>query len=157
MDRMSRTIFIQQDSANDHIHEDDEEFNNELMEQDIDAKLYMQTPNSPTVNLLDLGFFGAIQSFNNVSPKNKEELIQLVTKAYDNYLQHKLNRTWLTLQSCFNQIILHHGDNDYSIEHILKAKLEQAGQLSDVLDVVDEDTYLMNNESDSESNSYNQS
>ena len=68
----------------------------------------------------------------------------MVTEAYDNYLQHKLNRMWLTLQSCFNQIILHHGDNDYSIEHILKEKLEWAGQLPDILDVVDEDTYQMN-------------
>ena len=63
---------------------------------------------------------------------------------------------WLTLQSCFNQIILHHGDNDYSIEHISKATLEWAGQLLDVLDMVD-DTYQTNNESDSESNSYNKS
>ena len=55
-DRMSRTIFIQQVGAKPHIHEDDEEFNNALMEQDIDAKLYMQTLNSPDVNLLDLGF-----------------------------------------------------------------------------------------------------
>ena len=55
-DRMSRTIFIQQDGAKTHIHEDDEEFNNALMEQDINAKLYTQTPNSPDVNLLDLGF-----------------------------------------------------------------------------------------------------
>ena len=55
-DRMSRTIFIQQHSAKTHIYEDDEEFNNALMEQDIDAKLYMQTPNSSDVNLLDLVF-----------------------------------------------------------------------------------------------------
>ena len=88
---MSRTIFIQQDGAKNHIREDDEEFNSELMEQDIDAKLYMQTPNSPDINLLDSGFFRAIQSFNDVSPMNEEELIQLVTEAYDNYLQHKLN------------------------------------------------------------------
>ena len=82
---MSRTIFIQQDGAKNHIHEDDEEFNNALMEQDIDAKLYMQTLNSPDTNLLDLGFFRAIQSFNDELPKNKEELIQSVTEAYDNY------------------------------------------------------------------------
>ena len=63
---------------------------------------------------------------------------------------------WLTLQSCFNQIILHHGDNDYSIEDISKTKLEQAGQLLDVLDVVDEDAYQTNNESDEKSNSYNE-
>ena len=38
----------------------------------------------------------------------------------------------------FNQIILNHGDNDYNIEHLLKEKLEQMGQLPDVLDVVEE-------------------
>ena len=53
---MSRTIFIQQDGVKNHICEDDEEFNNAFMEPDIDAKLYMQTLNSPDVNLLDLGF-----------------------------------------------------------------------------------------------------
>ena len=84
-DRMLRTVYIQQDSAKNHIHEDGEEFNNALMEQDIDAKLYMQTPNSPDVNLLDLGFFRAIQSFNDASPKNEEELIQSVKDAYENY------------------------------------------------------------------------
>ena len=157
--RMSRTIYIQQDGAKNHIREDDEEFNNALTVQEIDAKLYTQTPNSPDVNLLDLGFFRAIQSFNDASPKDEAKLIQSVQAAYENYPWHKLNRTWLTLQSCFNQIILHHGDNDYSIEHILKAKLERQGQLPDILDVVDDDVYKtndeMNNESDNESNSSN--
>ena len=157
--RMSRTIYIQQDGAKNHIREDDEEFNNALTLQEIDAKLYTQTPNSPDVNLLDLGFFRAIQSFNDASPKDEGELIQLVQTAYEDYPRDKLNRTWLTLQSCFNQIILHHGDNDYSIEHLSKAKLERQGQLPDVLDVVDDDVYETNDEtndeSDNESNSSN--
>ena len=55
-DRMSRKLFIQQDGAENHICEDDKEFNNTLMEQNINAVLYMQTPNSPDVNLPDLGF-----------------------------------------------------------------------------------------------------
>ena len=147
---MSRTIYIQQDGVKNHIREDDEEFNNVLMEQEIDAKLYTKTLNSPDVNILDLGFFRAIQSFNNASPKNEAELIQSVQDAYENYLQHKLNWTWLTLQSCFNQIILHHRDNDYSIEHISKAKLEWQGQLPDVLHVVDDDVYKMNDEMNDE-------
>ena len=153
---MSRTIYIQQDGAKNPICEDDKEFNDALTEQDIDTNLYTQTPNSPDVNLLDLGFFRAIQSFNNASPKNEEELIQLVQDAYENYLRHKLNQTWQTLQSCFNQIILHHGDNDYSIEHISKAKLERQGQLPDVLDVVDDDVYQTNDKSDRESTFYNE-
>ena len=35
-DRMSRTIFIQQDGAKNHICEDNKEFNNALMEQDVE-------------------------------------------------------------------------------------------------------------------------
>ena len=54
-------------------------------------------------------------------PKNKEELIQAVSAAYP---REKLNCTWLTLQSVFNQIILNHGDNDYNIEHLSKENLE---------------------------------
>ena len=77
--------------------EDDEEFNNALMEQDIDAKLYMQTPNSPDVNLLDLGFFRAIQSFSNASAKNEQELIESEKDTYKYYQRHKMNHTLLTL------------------------------------------------------------
>ena len=54
--QMSRKLFIQQDSAKNHICEDDKEFNNALMEQNIKTVLYMQTLNSPDVNLLDLFF-----------------------------------------------------------------------------------------------------
>ena len=82
---MSRKLFIQQDGAENHICEDDKEFNNTLMEQNINAILYMQTPNSPDVNLPDLGFFRAIQSFNDAVPGNEEELIQAVSVAYNNY------------------------------------------------------------------------
>ena len=55
-----------------------------------------------------------------------------------NYPRKRLNRTWLTLQSVFNQIILCNGDNNYNIEHLSKEKLERTGQLPNVLDVVDE-------------------
>ena len=48
---MSRKLFIQQDGAKTNIHEDDKEFNNALMGQNIDAVLYMQTPNSPDMYL----------------------------------------------------------------------------------------------------------
>ena len=119
-DRLSRKIYIQQDGAKSHIGEDDKEFKDTLAEQDINMELYTQVANSPDVNLLDLGFFQAIQSFNDAVPKNQEELIHVVSAAYDNYPQVKLNHTWLALQSVFNQIILNHGDNDYNIEHLSK-------------------------------------
>ena len=123
-DRLSMTIFIQQDGAKNHISENDKEFNDTLTEKGINPKLCTQAANSPDVNLLDLGSFRAIQSFNDTAPKNEEELIESVSAAYDNYPRNKINQTWLTLQCCFNLIIIHNGDNDYSIDHIMKEKLE---------------------------------
>ena len=137
-DRLSRKIWIQQDGAKSHINTDNEEFREAIQDQELNVGLYTQVANSPDVNLLDLGFFRAIQSFNDAAPKNKEELIQSVQHAYTTYLRKRLNQTWLTLQSVFNQIILCNGDNEYNIEHLSKEKLERAGQLPNVLDVVDE-------------------
>ena len=56
-------------------------------------ELYTQAANSPDVNLLNLGFFSALQSINDAVLKNEEELIQAVSTAYDNYPQVKLNHT----------------------------------------------------------------
>ena len=142
-DRNSRKIFIQQDGAKNHIREDDKLFNDALEENGVDAELYTQSENSPDVNLLDLGFFRAIQSVNDAALRNEEESIKAVSEAYDKYPKEKFNQTWLTLQCCFNQIITHHGDNDYHIDHIVKEKLEQNGNLPDVMDVVDNAEYLL--------------
>ena len=120
----SRKIFIQQDRAKNLISCDDKLFNNALVDNGINATLYTQAVNSPDVNLLDLGFFSAIQSFNDTAPINEKELIEAVSEAYDKYPHHKINQTWLTLQCCFNQIITHHGDNDYNVDHIGKEQLE---------------------------------
>ena len=122
MDMLWRKIWIQQDGAKSHISTDDNEFKEALNAQEINAGLYTQAANSPDVNLLDLGFFRAIQSFNDMAPKNEEELIQSVQEAYTNYPRKRLNCTWLTLHSVFNQIILCNGDNDYNIKHLQKTR-----------------------------------
>ena len=124
--------------SKNHISEDDKVFKDTLMEKGINGKLYTQAANSPDINLLDLGVFRAIQSFNDTAPKNEEELIQLVSVAYESYPWNKINHTWLTLQCCFNQIIMHNADNNYNIDHISKEKLEHIGQLLDVMDVVED-------------------
>ena len=97
-DRLSRKILIQQDGAKSHRSADNDEFNEALIDQNINAELYKQAANSPDVNLLDLGFFRAIQSFNDAAPKNEEQLIQSVHEVYKNYPRKRLNCTWLTLE-----------------------------------------------------------
>ena len=108
------------------------------MEKGINGKLYTQAANSSDMNLLDLGVFRVIQSFNDAALKNEEELIQTVSTAYENYLWNKINHTWLTLQCCFNQMIKNNGANDYKIDHISKERLECIEQLLDVMEVVEE-------------------
>ena len=56
-DWLSRKILIQQDGAKSHISADDNEFNEALIDPNINTELYTQAANSPDVNSLDLGFF----------------------------------------------------------------------------------------------------
>ena len=152
----SRKIFIQQDGAKNHISWDDKLFNDAMVENGINATLYTQAANSPDVNLLDLGFFRAIQSFNDAAPKNEKELIEVVSEVYKNYPHYKINQTWLTLQCCFNQIITHHGDNDYNIDHLGKEQLEQNRNLPNVMDVVEDMANIHNyNNADDDDSDYN--
>ena len=54
-------------------------------------ELYTHAANSPDVNLLDLGFFRAIQSFNDAALRNEEKLIEADSEAYNKYPREKIN------------------------------------------------------------------
>ena len=128
-------IQLQQDGARSHILEDDVEFREAVEEIGLHLTMLTQSPNSPDTNILDLGFFRAIQSSNDDCPANEEELIKSVEKAYGEYPFRKLNRVWLILQSCLNMIIENDGGNDYKIPHMGKESMERRGLLPPVLDV----------------------
>ena len=102
--RNNAKIRLQQDGAKSHILEDDAEFKAAVQQIGLNLTVFTQSPNSPDTNILDLGFFRAIQSFNDAMPENEEELIKSVEKAYGEYPWCKLNFVWLTLQSCLNKI-----------------------------------------------------
>ena len=62
-------IYIQQDNAKTHIPVDDPEFVAAAQTGGWDIRLTCQPPNSPDLNILDLGFFAALQSlFHKLSP-----------------------------------------------------------------------------------------
>ena len=133
--RNNGRIQLQQDGVQSHILEDNVEFKGVVEEIGLNLTMYTQSPNSPDTNILDLGFFRAIQSFNDDCPANEEELIKSVEKAYGEYHLCKLNHVWLTLQSCLNMIIENDGGNNYKILHMGKESLERRGLLPGVLDV----------------------
>ena len=128
-------IQLQQDGAKSHILEDNMEFKEAVDEIGLNLTVFTQLPNSPDTNILNLGFFRAIQSFNDDCPANEEELIKSVEKAYGEYPFCKLNCVWLTLQSCFNMIIEDDGGNDYKIPHMGKESMERRGLLPEVLHI----------------------
>ncbi|KAF7812866.1 mariner transposase [Senna tora] len=99
-------IIIQQDNARTHIDLDDAEFCRVASEDGFDIRLMCQPPNSPDMNVLDLGFFSALQSLQyKKSPKTIDELIGVVVKAFEDYPTIKFNRIFLTLQLCMIEVM----------------------------------------------------
>lgn len=124
------TIFIQQDNARTHINHDDQEFIQEATRDGFDIRLMCQPANSPDLNVLDLGFFSAIQSLQHKeSPKTIDELVRAVVKSFENFSSVKSNHIFVTLQLCMIEIMKANGSNKYKIPHFNKERLEREGQL----------------------------
>ncbi|KAK8558492.1 hypothetical protein V6N13_103666 [Hibiscus sabdariffa] len=71
-----KRIFIQQDNAKPHIDIDDEQFLQAASLDGFNFQLFFQPPNSPDLNVLDLGYFRAIQSLQHQeSPTTIDELV----------------------------------------------------------------------------------
>jgi hypothetical protein len=127
-DAIHEPIIIQQDNARCHINENDSEFCQIAKEDGFDIRLMCQPPNSPDLNILDLGFFRAIQSLQHKeTPKSIDELIEAVMKAFESFLE--TNKIFLTLQTCMKEIMKAKGSNKYDIPHIKKDILQKEGQL----------------------------
>jgi hypothetical protein len=73
------------------------------------------------------------------APKTAERILSAVQEAVDEYDEEKVNRLWLTLQSCMNEIIDSNGNNDYKIPHLNKARMEREGTFPEALEVTDHD------------------
>ena len=125
-----KTIYIQQDNAPSHVTPTDPLFCEAAKQDDFDIRLTLQPPNSPDLNILDLGFFSSIQSIQyKTSSKTTEELVAAVEKAFVDYPVCKLNRVFLTLQSCMREVMRAGGGNRYNIPHLKKSMLERQGSL----------------------------
>ncbi|KAJ3661851.1 hypothetical protein Zmor_006230 [Zophobas morio] len=113
-------IKSQQDNARPHCSVDDEEVVRAGSENGWNKKMICQPLNSPDFNVLDLGFFNAIQSLQHESPTNIDELIPTVYKAWDEMTVEKLDNVFITLQKCMELTMLHKGGNDYKLPHMKK-------------------------------------
>lgn len=118
----NETIFIQLDNARPHGYEMDIEFLEAACRDGFDMRLSFQPPNSPDLNVLDLGVFRAIQSSQyQQAPKNIEELVCAVEKSFEG-----LNNVFLTLHSCMVEVMKVYGGINYKVPHMGKNSLEKA-------------------------------
>ena len=87
-----------------------------------------QPANSPDFNVLDLGFFNAIQSLQHqIAPTSIEELVTAVETAFRQLEPSKLNDCFLTLQSVMECTMACDGGNSYRLPHLKKAANRSQG------------------------------
>jgi hypothetical protein len=112
---INNNIIVQQDGAKAHLPVDDPVFKAKVEELYHGNKnavtLYTQPAQSPDLNVNDLGFFASLQSmYYKTAPTDALELIDKIETCFNNYHVNELNRIWLTLQSCMNEIIEEKGE-----------------------------------------------
>jgi hypothetical protein len=79
---VAKPIYIQQDNAPSHLKLDDPIFCEAAKQNGFDIRLICQPPNSPDFNILDLGFFRAIQAIQyKKNAKSVEALIPVVQQV----------------------------------------------------------------------------
>ncbi|KAL6563295.1 hypothetical protein OROHE_005882 [Orobanche hederae] len=129
-----KRIIIQQDNAKPHLHVNDLDFIAAATQDGWDIQLRCQPPNSPDLNVLDLGFFRAIDSLKDQkASRNLKELLGHVQEAYDELHAQTLNKVWLSLQCVMQQILICRGSNNFRLVHIGKDRLLKQGVLPSVI------------------------
>ncbi|XP_026404205.1 uncharacterized protein LOC113299398 isoform X2 [Papaver somniferum] len=130
-----KKIFIQQDNAKPHVHENDKKIMEAVRSYGLDIELLCQPPNSPDLNVLDLGFFSAISALHHTdAPTTVDEFIASVTRAFESFSVEHANNVFITLQSCMKEILRIKGGIHYKIPHMHKWRLIRDGQLPNVLE-----------------------
>jgi hypothetical protein len=119
-------ILIQLDNARPHNIQHDPDIVAAGTEGGWDIRLSFQPAKSPDFNVLDLGFFTAIQSLQyKETVRNPAELVVAVNNSFNKLPAVTLENTFLTLQTVWGKAIAHFGGNQFKPPHIGKAKLRR--------------------------------
>ncbi|KAF0682368.1 Aste57867_25506 [Aphanomyces stellatus] len=122
------TIYLQQDNAKPHVAVSDSAVCSAGREDGWDIKLTAQPAMSPDFNVLDLGFFNAIQSLQHRSlTQTIDELVVAVHKAFNELEWRVLDKTFMTLQKVMEESLKQNGNNAYLLPHIKKDKFAREG------------------------------
>jgi len=130
IEERGQPISIQQDNAKTHIDSEDQDFRRVASQNGFDIRLVCQPPNSPDLNVLDLGFFRSIQALQHKkSPNSADDLVDAVQKSFEEYDTILSNHIFLSLQSCMIEIMKARGTHNYKTPHMKKEQLERRKEL----------------------------
>ena len=84
----------------------------------------LQPPNSPDLNVLDLGFFNSIQSLQQRERCTSiDGLVENTKKVFEEEPWEVLDRVFVTLQGCMHCILERESGNNYNIPHMKKDQM----------------------------------
>lgn len=113
----NRTLWIQQDNASPHVHGEAAAL--EASVDGWDIRVRRQPAMSPDMNVLDLGFFNAIQAVQHKKQAYSiPDLVKAVQEAYDQMEVRTLEKCFLTLQAVMEQTMLAGGGNEYALPRV---------------------------------------
>ncbi|ETV96260.1 hypothetical protein H310_10439 [Aphanomyces invadans] len=125
----TKRVFLQHDNATPHATIDD----GVLAEVTTDGWVFMVRrlpPNSPDLNVLDLGFFASIQAQQyKTFSRSVDDVISSTLCAFEALSVETLGNVFLTLQAVMRQVLEHNGNNDFKIPHMKKDTLRRCGSL----------------------------
>ncbi|VFQ76577.1 unnamed protein product [Cuscuta campestris] len=128
-----------QDNAKPHVDGNDPDLLAAGHEGDWNIELKFQPPNSPDLNVLDLGFFRSIDTLQDqAAPRSLANLVLAITTAFEELSHDTLNRVFLTLQGVMGEVLNNKGGNQFKIPHMNKTKMAREGTLPQNLGVSSE-------------------
>ncbi|GMF55195.1 unnamed protein product [Phytophthora fragariaefolia] len=123
------SIVVQQDNVPARIPQSDAGLLEASTRCGRNVELRCQPPNSPDLNVLDLGLFTAIQARQRLkNPRIIDELIESITESYWELPPETINSAFLRLQDAMVQCIIQRGNNDFKPRHGKNAQLEREGR-----------------------------
>ncbi|XP_057248151.1 uncharacterized protein LOC125493763 [Beta vulgaris subsp. vulgaris] len=106
------------------------------------ARLIQQPPNSPDMNILDLGYFRVLQTLQyRKSPRKIDQLVAAVNESWEELHPKTLSNVWMSLQFYLNEVIKVCGNNEYDEPHAKKSQLEDLGLLPEEVGAAVEDVH----------------
>ncbi|RHZ22005.1 hypothetical protein DYB26_004980 [Aphanomyces astaci] len=129
---VSKRVVIQHDNASPHASVSDGVLDaiQAHFADGWEFRVRRQPPNSPDLNVLDLGFFASIQAlqYKSVS-RTVDDVIRSTLAAFDELSEEKLDNVFLTLQAVMRIVLEHNGDNHFRLPHLHKEAMRRAGTL----------------------------